>query len=57
MRGETITAYGKTEDRDKLSVLAKEAGVTHSTWIIDMIRREYARIFGDIDPATLRNNE
>jgi hypothetical protein len=52
MRSETLTAYGTAEDRAKLAVLAGDRSV--STWLIDKIRSEYHRLYGDTDPTTLR---
>lgn len=56
MRKRTLTAYGEVLDQEKLAVLAQEAGCTVSTWIVQHIRNEYQRLYGDTDPQLLRKN-
>lgn len=40
-----------------LAVLADTDSVSVSTWLVTQIRQEYARLYGNIDPATLRNKK
>lgn len=54
MRQRQLTAYGTELDQAKLAVLAEQSGDTVSTWIVKKIQEEYARKFGDTDPAVLR---
>lgn len=42
-----IIAYGTQEDREKLAVLASYSHQSGSEYIISMIRRHYAEVFGD----------
>ena len=53
-RGRTLTAYGTQLDQDRLAVLAEQAGLTVSTWIVEKIRSDYERLFGDTPPELLR---
>lgn len=55
MRTETLTAYGAPTDRDMLAVLAQGESQSASAWLINQIRQEYTRLYGNLDPATLRN--
>lgn len=54
MRKRTLTAYGTELDQAKLAVLAEQSGDTVSTWIVKRIQEDYARKFGETDPAVLR---
>lgn len=56
MRRRTLTAYGTQEDQDKLALLAKESGLTVSSWVVSQIRQEYKRAFGDLPPLSLLSN-
>lgn len=54
MRRRQITAYGDQLDQDKLTVLAEQEHISASTWIVRKIREDYAKLYGDVDPGTLR---
>lgn len=54
MRKRTLTAYGSELDQAQLAVLAEQSGLTASTWLVKQIQVEYARLFGETDPAVLR---
>lgn len=53
MARRTLTAYGSQDDQNKLTALAKDAGLTSSGWIVAMIRREYERQFGNTPAETI----
>ena len=55
-RKRTLTAYGTQLDQDRLAVLAEQAGVSVSTWIVDKIRTDYERQFGQTPPSLLRKS-
>lgn len=48
-----IIAYGRPEDRLKLAAIAKHQGKTSSRFLIDKIREEYQRLFGNTPPENL----
>lgn len=52
-RDKGIIAYGTPTDRQKVTVLARLAGVSNSEFIIQMIRDRYAAVLGDIAPELI----
>lgn len=51
-RSATITTYGTATDQAKLRALAKLRKTTASTCLIEMIREQYAAVYGTADPET-----
>lgn len=49
-RPTAIIAYGRPEDRLKLAAVAHHTGTSGSKLVIENIRSEYTRLFGDLDP-------
>lgn len=45
-RSVALICYGHREDRDRLEILARAAGMTRSAWIIDRIRESFRGTFG-----------
>ena len=55
-RNQTITAYAREDDQQRLAVLAEQSGISASTWIVQQIQKEYSRLFGDTPPRQLRKS-
>lgn len=49
-RSVAIMGYGTPDDRLRVEALARLQNVSSSQWIINVIRREYAAIYGDTKP-------
>lgn len=45
--------YGNQEQKAKLLVLADQANLSVSSFIISLIEKQYQEHFGDIDPSVL----
>ncbi len=45
-RSVALICYGRPEDRERLEILARAAGLTRSAWIIDQIRERFRVTFG-----------
>lgn len=52
-----LTAYGQPSDREKLEVLAGQKNLSSSQYIIQKIRDEYERLFGDTPPKFFIKND
>lgn len=52
-RSETITTYGTPKDRAKLAALARLRRKSVSTYLVEMIREQYAAIYDDADPESI----
>jgi len=49
-----ITCYGTDDDRKRAAALAKINNVSQSELLINYIRSEYTRVFGDLPPGALQ---
>jgi hypothetical protein len=49
-RSVIITAYGSPEDRLRLEAISKLEEKSSSQWLIDLIRKRYAEIYGGTHP-------
>lgn len=43
----TITIYGTQEDRERLERLAQEASLSHSTYLVRLIRNTYKEKYNE----------